>query len=216
VAASVLAMTESGDPGRGRRTQAQRRAESEERLLRAFAELVVEKGVTQTSLNDIGRRAGYSHTLVHHLFGSKAALLARLTESVERFAWDMGQRAAEGHSGRETLLAVATGYLEMVIAESNPLGRVLVVLSCEAVAGSAELRAWSRQWDTRMRSAFADVIRTGIADGSISPQGNPDEVAVVILGLLRGVGLQALGDGALDLPSAQRVVTSVLGAVFDA
>jgi AcrR family transcriptional regulator len=76
-------MTESGDPRRGRRTQAQRRAESEERLLRAFAELVVEKGVGQTSLNDIGRRAGSSHTLVLHLFGSRAALLARLTESVD-------------------------------------------------------------------------------------------------------------------------------------
>src|SRR5258705_1164975 len=158
-------MTESGDPRRGRRTQAQRRAESEERLLRAFAELVVEKGVGQTSLNDIGRRAGSSHTLVLHLFGSRAALLARLTESVERFAWEMGQRSADGRSGRETLLAVATGYLEMVIAESNPLGRVLVVLSCEAVTGSAELRAWSHQWDTRMRSAFADVVRTGIGDG---------------------------------------------------
>ena len=86
-------MTESGDPRRGRRTQAQRRAESEERLLRAFAELVVEKGVGQTSLNDIGRRAGSSHTLVLHLFGSRAALLARLTESVERFAWEMGRRS---------------------------------------------------------------------------------------------------------------------------
>jgi len=216
MAASVLAMTESGDRQPGRRTQAQRRAESEERLLRAFAELVVEKGVAHTSVNDIGSRAGYSHTLVHHLFGSKAALLARLTESVERFAWGMGQRAAEGRSGRETLMTVAAGYLEMVIAESNPLGRVLVVLSCEAVTGSAELRAWSRQWDSRMCSRLADVIRIGLADGSISPRCNPEELAVVILALLRGVGLQVLGDGALDLPSAQRVVANVLGAALDA
>ena len=104
-------MVISGDQQHVRRTQAQRRAESEQRLLRAFAELIIEKGVAQTSLADIGRRAGYSNTLVHHLFGSKAALLDRLIEAVEQFAQGMGQDASYEKSGSATLLAVAREHL---------------------------------------------------------------------------------------------------------
>jgi AcrR family transcriptional regulator len=140
-----LVVAISGDQQHGRRTQAQRRAESEQRLLRAFAELIIEKGVAQTSLADIGRRAGYSSTLVHHLFGSKAALLDRLTETVEQFALGIGQDASDENSGSATLLAVAREYLNMVAGDANPFGRVLAVLSGDAVSGTDELCKWARK-----------------------------------------------------------------------
>jgi AcrR family transcriptional regulator len=207
-------VTISGDQRQGRRTQAQRRAESEQRLLQAFAELIIEKGVAQTSLTDIGRRAGYSHTLVHHLFGSKAAFLDRLTETVEQFALQMGQDANDENSGAATLLAVARGYLSMVVEDANPLGRVLAVLIGEAVSGTDELRQWRRAWDHKMHGAFADVIRSGIADGSITSHDKPEELAVFAVGMLRGVALELLFDNSLLLPSAQRLITDALEALL--
>jgi AcrR family transcriptional regulator len=204
----------SGDQRHGRRTQAQRRAESEQRLLQAFAELIIEKGVAQTSLADIGGRAGYSNTLVYHLFGSKAALVDRLTETVEQFALRLGQDANDENSGSATLLAVARGYLGMVAGDANPFGRVLAVLSAEAVSGTDELRQWRHRWDHKMHGVFADVIRAGIADGSVTSRRNPDELAVFVVGVLRGVALELLVDNSLGLSAAQNLVTDAVESLL--
>jgi AcrR family transcriptional regulator len=66
-----------------RRTQQERRAESERKLLEATAELIVERGFGQLSLTAIGQRAGCSHALVNHLFGTKAVLIERLNDTVD-------------------------------------------------------------------------------------------------------------------------------------
>jgi AcrR family transcriptional regulator len=64
------------------RTQEQRRIEAERRLVRAAAELVGEIGPTRVTLANVGERAGYSRGLATHHFGSKAALMQRLVETV--------------------------------------------------------------------------------------------------------------------------------------
>ena len=48
-----------------RRTQAERRSEAKDGLLGAAAELFAEQGVAETSLAQIGERAGYSLSLIH-------------------------------------------------------------------------------------------------------------------------------------------------------
>jgi AcrR family transcriptional regulator len=54
-----------------RRSQRERRTDSEHKLLRATAELIVEHGLGSLSLAAIGQRAGTSHSLVNHLFGTR-------------------------------------------------------------------------------------------------------------------------------------------------
>jgi len=65
-----------------RRTQEQRRAEAEHRLVAAAAELVGEIGPSRVTLASVGERAGYSRGLATHHFGSKGALMQRLVEAV--------------------------------------------------------------------------------------------------------------------------------------
>src|SRR5262245_25666186 len=66
-----------------RRTQAERRSQSEGALLDAAAELIAERGVEGTSLASIGERAGVSRGLPTHHFGSKDALVARLARRAQ-------------------------------------------------------------------------------------------------------------------------------------
>jgi AcrR family transcriptional regulator len=61
-----------------RRTQVERRLESERALLGAAAEVIAERGITGASLTVIGERAGTSRGLPTHHFGSKDALVARV------------------------------------------------------------------------------------------------------------------------------------------
>jgi AcrR family transcriptional regulator len=206
-------VTAPGKQQPSRRTQAERRAESEQRLVHAFAELILEKGLAETSLAEISRRAGYSATLVHHLFGSKSALLTRLTETVERFARRQFSTFTTQPAG-VALVAGARAYLELVVQEEHPYGRVLAVLSSESVSGTTELRQWQRAWDSRMHALFAEQIRSGIADGSITARIEPEELAVFIVGLLRGVARELMNESALSLASAQTLVTEVVTGIF--
>src|SRR5215471_16965613 len=60
------------------RTQEQRRADAERRLVRAAAELVGEIGPAKVTLANVGERAGYSRGLATHHFGEEGAQVQRL------------------------------------------------------------------------------------------------------------------------------------------
>lgn len=190
---------------RARRTQAERRAESDAKLLRAAAELVVERGIEGTSLAEIGRRAGYSHGLVHRRFGSKEALVERLNTEAVRLFTDTTLAAIGRARGLPALRIVANSYLDLVQAE-DPLGRVHLVVWTEAIARASERRSYRVAWDRYFRSAFAQLIKDARTDGSVRDDVDPDALAMVVVGLLRGVALQLMLDPASGTGSARAVV----------
>lgn len=76
-----------------RRTQGERRAEAEHRLLEAAMGIVAQRGTVRMTLAEVGEAAGYSRGLPAHHFGSKAGLLHALAGYIgERF----GQQRARG------------------------------------------------------------------------------------------------------------------------
>lgn len=188
-----------------RRTQAQRRAESERRLLDAAAQLIVERGIEGASLAEIGRVAGYSHGLVHQRFGSKEALVERLnTEAVRMFT--AATLAAVGTTrGLPALRIVADTYLDLVQAE-DPLGRLHLVVWSEAVARASDRRSYRVTWDRYFRSAFAQLILDAAADGTVRDDVDVDAMSMVVVGLLRGVALQLMLDPASATPQTRAAV----------
>lgn len=122
-----------------RRTQQERRAESERKLLEATAELIVERGFGQLSLTAIGQRAGCSHALVNHLFGTKAVLIERLNDTVDDLYRSRIPVAIEHKEGIDAVVAFVETYL-LLVTSSDPIARVHVVLWAQAVAGAPDLR----------------------------------------------------------------------------
>src|SRR5262245_38936796 len=94
----------AGAPRARRRTQHERVAESDRRMLAAALRLIGERGYRGTSLAAIGEAAGYSRGLVHERFGSKAGLLWALVKQILR-VWNREgrERGLGGHSGFEAL-----------------------------------------------------------------------------------------------------------------
>lgn len=193
-----------------RRTQEQRRADSERRLLEATAALVVERGFGGLSLVAIGERAGCSHALVNHLFGSKAALIERLNDEVDDLYRKQVSLAIEDKAGADAVVALARSYLELVTSD-DPLARVHVILWAQAVAGSAELRDSRAEWDRHFRKGVSDAIAQ--ATGTSYDDSFCETTAFVVVGLLRGVVMQHILDpSALPLPAAvERVSDAVRG-----
>jgi AcrR family transcriptional regulator len=196
-----------------RRTQAERRAASERRLLLATAELVVERGLAGASMAEIGARAGTSHALVTHLFGSKAGLVERLNALVDEFYGERAGAAVAGLPGLDALVETARRYLALVTGP-DVLGRVHVVLWAEAIAGSTEIQPSRVAWDRHFRDGIARVLTDGIADGSVRAGIDVAAVSVAIVGLVRGVSMQLLLDpAAADLATAQGVVGEAISAL---
>jgi AcrR family transcriptional regulator len=194
-----------------RRTQAQRRADSEHRLLTATAALIVERGLNNVSLTEIGRRAGCSHALVNHLFGSKAALIERLNTVVDDFFVEHTRHAVE-QGGAAGLLSFVEVYLGAVTGP-DPIGRVHLLLWAEAVAGTPEIRPARAARDERFRAGVATMVSRAARE--FDHPIDVESTAFVIVGVLRGVAMQMLLDPAsmpLDqaVGQVEHVVTKLL------
>jgi AcrR family transcriptional regulator len=193
-----------------RRTQEERRAEAEQRLLTAAAELIGEVGPGGVTLATIGERAGYSRGLATHHFGSKGALMQRLVDTVGvEFRDEVFAETAS-----DAVLDQALGLVRAYFAELSdprPANRARLVLWADAVASPApETRAAIRASDRQFREELAKCIRRGLDNGEIAGAIEPDAIATAIIGMLRGVALQHILDDDIDLGSCRLEVERLL------
>ncbi|GAA3360659.1 TetR/AcrR family transcriptional regulator [Streptomyces antimycoticus] len=186
-----------------RRTQKQRRDQAEAALLAAAAELVVEQGVRSLTLARVGERAGYSRGIVTHHFGSKQALLELLARTAQS---GFVPGLADLRPGLDRLLRLVDGYIGE-LGQVGAASRAFLLLWAEAPT-MPELAPIFRERDASFRADLHDDVAAGIAEGTIRHDLAPEEVAVAIVGQLRGIGLQRLLDpAAVDTERLRRSVT---------
>jgi AcrR family transcriptional regulator len=181
-----------------RRTQAQRRATTEARLLDAAAELVAEGGVRAVTLAATGERAGYSRGIVTHQFGNRDGLLAALTADLQdRFTVpDAPAR------GLDRLLAFVDAYLRALAAHPRRT-RVFLVLWAESLISEPALRPAFAERDARFAATLAGDLRDAIEDGDVDAGIDVEPLALALVGQLRGLGLQLLAGAEVEPVRAQ-------------
>jgi AcrR family transcriptional regulator len=159
---------------------------SSRRLLRAAAELIVEKGWEATTAAEIGRRAGYSRAMVHARYGSKEAILgAFLHEYVRRLNPDPDPNT----TGMQQVLA-HFDRIQEIYAEDDELLRAMFVANFEAVKTTSPLRQRAR---TQLKSGAAKVeagLRNGVEDGSIRPEVDIESAVKDITAAVFGIAFQ--------------------------
>jgi AcrR family transcriptional regulator len=183
-----------------RRTQVERRTESERALLDAAVRLFARKGIDATSLADIGAEAGYSRGLANHRFGSRAVLVERLAARTQRaFLAGLGEREADA----EAVVAVADAYLDRVSGRGEE-GRAFFVMWGASFAEEATLREVFVADDARFRDGIEALVRAGQERATVRADVDPIGFATVFVALLRGIGAQVLVDPAgVDLDAAR-------------
>lgn len=173
---------------RVRRTQVERKAAAEHRVLAAAAKLVAEHGLRGLTLAAAGTRAGFSRGIATHHFGSRQALLEALAVHLQE---KFHPPEHPGGSGRAALLDLVDAYLAHGTTE--PLAsRAFLVLWAEVLASEPTLRPVFAERDERFRALVASAVQAGVGDGSIRPNADPEVLAYVVVGLLRGAAMQAL------------------------
>lgn len=174
------------------RTQAQRRAEAEQRILQAAVDIIADRGVDQLTLAEAGEAAGYSRALPAHYFGSREDLILAVAEHLVqgyRRRMEAGPPEVAG-SGLEALIARVAFYIDDNRQSGPRLKAFHEVLN--AALNRPALAPAIAHLDRESAAGFARHIRAAIGRGEIRPDVDPDSEAVLILATLRGVMRQWL------------------------
>jgi AcrR family transcriptional regulator len=157
-------------------------------IVSAAAEVLYERGLFDTRIGDIAERAGTSAPTILYYFESKDRLLEEAVEFADRQFYE---RLSEGNDRIEQ----ASDKLVHLIEETSlgPGGLNDYTLWMEiwvrARRDPTVCRSYFRL-DRRQRVLIADIVRDGQATGEFSPDVDPDDFALVLSGLLDGLGVQ--------------------------
>ena len=153
-------------------------------LLRAAADVIVERGLASTRIADVAERAGTSPPAVLYWFHSKDELLAEaLTVGEERFYVEMRERIHLLERPRDQLRF-------MIEASAEEYDWTLwIELWARALRDPGSRQARQRL-DNRFREEIAAVIRAGQGAGEFG-DADADEVALLLGSLLDGLAVQA-------------------------
>lgn len=173
------------------RTQSQRRADSEQRLLSAAREVLARKGWVGMTLAEVGERAGVSSGLASHHFGNKAGLLRALTLHINNSFDQAMSEASPPSPGLDAVL----GYVRVYLGRADDRWtntRTLLLLMAEALIENSENSPVLAAYMKRMFQYLEDNIRIGIESGEIDKDISPAVGAEMVIGTLRGMMLQRL------------------------
>jgi AcrR family transcriptional regulator len=178
-----------------RRTQEQRKSESERKIILAAIELFARQGFMRTTIAEVGKAAGYTGGLVSHRFKSKEGLLkAVVKSSLSSFLDQLRPGVADDNLSAEQAINkyIEIYFSEVFVRESRI--RALYVIMGEALGAIPEIRSAIAQLNKSTRHILANIIQKGIEAGEFNKTTDPSDAAVIVLGLLRGVVMQYLTD----------------------
>lgn len=176
-------------PARGRE---QLRALKREAVLRTAAQLFNERGYAASTLDEVAERLGVSKPTVYYYADSKDAILLECV----RIGLEMLQKAIRGvdaAGGRavDKLDAAMRAYVDIV---TQDFGMCVIRVGEESLPPEARKKV--RRMKAGLDAEFRELIRLGIAEGSIAPC-DPKLAAFTLAGALSWIGRWYRPDGGL-------------------
>ncbi len=165
----------------GRRTQAERAADTREALIAAARPLFAEHGFADVALEAVVRAAGVTRGALYHHFADKTELFAAVFERVEaEVAMRMGEAiAASGQTDPVEIMRLGAAF--WLDACSDPEVQRIVLVDAPAVLGSSR---WSEIGNRYNLGLVRDLLTTAIESGRIASQ-PVEATAVTVLGAMR-------------------------------
>jgi AcrR family transcriptional regulator len=198
-----------------RRTQAERRDESERGVVQAAIAVVAEEGVGAVTFDSLGRRGGFSRGLATQRFGSKQRLIEAVIGHLHQRQESLrGDKRIDDLPGLEAVLAFVDHYLRDLAA--NDEGRAYFMLLSSAVADASELRAVFAAAHARVERKLEAWVLRGQAEGEIRREIDADAAALMIGSLLFGLSMQLLIDPTMNIDPIRQTSLTTLRLSFGA
>lgn len=173
---------------RGRRRQADRRAETRRKLLDATLDCLAELGYAGATLAEIVARAGVSRGAQVHHFGSRQQLMVEAAEDLLRRVYrDLGEVLLALPDGRQRLSRTVEGAWEQLFATPRFRAYQALLTASHQDAGLAEALGKVIQ---RMQQYYAPAVAHYFipAEGAVI---KPETVFVQLACFLHGLAAQA-------------------------
>lgn len=174
-----------------RRTQAERTAISDSKMYEAAMQLISESGTHNTTLKDVGERAGYSRGLASSRFGSKEGLFSNLVANFNEKWVEELARFVGGRTGLSAYLAALNAVEDFLLNEATYM-KAMYILWYESISSHSELRNHLAQHHAVYRRDAERWIREGIAEGRIRTNVDPAATAVQFCSFIFGTIYQWL------------------------
>ena len=153
-----------------------------ERIVTAAAELIHERGVAETSVDDVIERAGASKSQLYHYFDDRGALLRAVVEhNADSVLADL--------PGLDTWTAIRSwfdGLVELQVARHAcggcPIGSLVGQLAESDHKARLELAFSFERWRAHLRDGLRSLQRSGKLDR----RADPDALAASTLAAIQG------------------------------
>ena len=174
-----------------RRTQAERTALSDARMLDAAVTLIVGRGTAGTTLQDVGELAGYSRGLASARFGHKAALFSFIVRAVGEEWLDALGEAVREQRGLAAICAATDAHYRFVRDGAERI-RAFYSLWFDSIGPDAELKQVIANVHERRQRDVEAWIRQGIEEGSVRADVDVTAVARQFCAAIIGIVYQWL------------------------
>lgn len=192
-----------------RKTQSERRNQSEAALLKAAVDVIATSGVGGVTFEALGKTGGFSRGLASVRFGSKArlieAVLRHLHERQETLA---REQELDGLPGLDAVMR----YVEVNMrdmARRNEARAYFMLLS-SSVAEASDMRSTFAATHAEVEEKLHRWVAKGQAEGTIRPELDPQAAALMIGCLMFGLSMQLLVDPLVDFDSVREASLTML------
>lgn len=157
-------------------------------IIAAAAQVLYERGLFDTRIGDIAEQAGTSAPTILYYFESKDRLLEEAVDQSDR---EFFERLAEGQAQHERASDKVVDLIEETSLGPGGLNDYTLWMEMWVRARrDPTVRSNYFRLNCRERKLIADIIRAGQADGEFSKDVDPDDFALVLSGLMDGLGVQ--------------------------
>lgn len=175
------------------RTQTERRAESDARMIRSALDMIAAHGAAGCSLAKVGIDAGYSRGLPVARFGTKLGLLEAVMDTSEAWFQRRLERKLGDRTGLEALFIRISAHFAGA-RDSSPAAIAVYQLYVESMSANSELKPRMSAMSERYRLGFRGHLQEARDAGELNDDIDIDRFATIILGAVRGGIIQALVD----------------------
>jgi len=203
----------NGSPRKGRpavrRSQAERTALSDQRIVSAAIRLLAERGVEGATIQAIAALAGYDHSLLVHRYGGKTGLLMRVMDKVTADWQALVAQHIGQHRGIDALGALLGAHIAFIETEPDEI-IAMYRLWFHVAAPGEEYRRRLAHTHRKQRETVTDWLRLGLERGELRIPHAPRVFAERFCATISGLMYQWITDPELPIVSIYRSMQSDL------
>ena len=157
----------------------------------AAVQLLLQKGVSGTTLAELGKQAGYSRGLATHRFGSKAGLLRHVLQRASARWLSLLQSKVGDKVGADALCAAVDAHLALLRNSPDDV-RVMYLLWFSSIDPGSEYRANVARVNQAQRDDIRRWIQLGQQRSLVPAKIDADRVAEQFCASMVGMACQWL------------------------